>query len=31
MFKRACLALALLAGVFVTVLSPAPAHAMTDS
>jgi hypothetical protein len=31
MFNRACLALVLLAGVFVTVLSPAPAHAMTDS
>jgi len=31
MFRRACLALALLAGVFVTVLSPAPAHAMTNS
>ncbi|GGU29446.1 MSCRAMM family protein [Nocardioides albus] len=31
MFKRACLALVLLAGAFITVLSPAPAHAMTDS
>ena len=31
MFNRACLALVLLAGVFVMVLSPAPAHAMTDS
>lgn len=31
MFNRACLALALLAGVFLTVLSPGPAHAVTDS
>ncbi|MBC7276465.1 collagen binding domain-containing protein [Nocardioides sp.] len=31
MLKRACLALTVLAGAFLMVLSPAPAHAMADS